>query len=77
MVEFPQPISQSAMDSGEDSTKAKPTLTSAPIVQYLHSQAVTTTTTTTTTKEKISIYFTIAAAAFGFVNDGCKFRCAD
>jgi hypothetical protein len=63
------------MDSGEDSTKAKPTLTSVPVVPYLDSQTVTTTTTTT--KEKISIYFTIAAAAFGFVNDGCKSRCAD
>jgi hypothetical protein len=26
----------------------------------------------TTTKEKISAYFTIAAAAFGLISDGCK-----
>jgi hypothetical protein len=27
---------------------------------------------TTTTKEKISAYFTIAAAAFGLISDGCE-----
>ena len=27
----------------------------------------------TTTKEKISAYFTIAAAAFGLISDGCRF----
>jgi hypothetical protein len=27
---------------------------------------------TTTTKEKISAYFTIAAAAFGLISDGCR-----
>ena len=26
----------------------------------------------TTTKEKISAYFTIAAAAFGLISDGCR-----
>jgi hypothetical protein len=38
---------------------------SEDVVQDLGKQA-------TTTKEKISAYFTIAAAAFGLISDGCK-----
>jgi hypothetical protein len=63
------------MDSGEDSPQVKVTPTGATVVPYLDSQVATTTTVTS--REKTSVYFTIAAAAFGFVNDGCKFRCAD
>jgi hypothetical protein len=40
-------------------------VTSAEVVPALGKQA-------TTTKEKISAYFTIAAAAFGLISDGCK-----
>ena len=58
------------MDSEEVSTQAEVILTSATVVQDLGKQV------TTTRKEKISAYFTIAAAAFGLISDGCKSHCA-
>lgn len=29
------------------------------------------------TKEKLSAYFTIAAAAFGLISDGCEYDCTE
>jgi len=58
------------MDSGEDSKQAE-VLTSTMAVGDLGKQVITTR------KEKISAYFTIAAAAFGLISDGCKSHCAD
>ena len=52
------------MDSRED-TKQATAITSADVVPDLDKQV-------TTTKERISAYFTIAAAAFGLISDGCK-----
>ena len=59
------------MHSEEDSAQAKVILTSETVVPDLRTQP-----SGTTKKEKISVYFTIAAAAFGFVSDGCKSHCA-
>lgn len=61
------------MHSREDVKQAE-VITSEDVVQDLGKQAITT-------KEKISAYFTIAAAAFGLISDGCKLpygslRCA-
>jgi hypothetical protein len=44
-------------------------ITSEDVVQHsdLDKQA-----STTVTKERISAYFTIAAAAFGLISDGCE-----
>ncbi|KAH9985399.1 MFS Git1p-related glycerophosphoinositol permease [Russula compacta] len=50
------------MDSRED-TKQATAITSADVVPDLDKQV-------TTTKERISAYFTIAAAAFGLISDG-------
>jgi len=54
----------------EDSKQAEVLLTSATAVPGLGKQV-------TTRMEKISAYFTIAAAAFGLISDGCKSHCAD
>jgi hypothetical protein len=57
-----------AMNSGKDVKQAMDSeITSEDVVQDsdLNKQA-------TTTKERISAYFTIAAAAFGLISDGCK-----
>ena len=59
------------MDSGKDAKKAEVIPTSATAVRDLGKQV------TATRKEKISAYFTIAAAAFGLISDGCKSHCAD
>lgn len=59
------------MGSGEDSKQAEVILTSTMAVRDLDKGV------TTTRKEKISAYFTIAAAAFGLISDGCKFHCVD
>ena len=58
-----------AMDSREDKTpkQSEVILISATAVPDLGKQA-----NIVTTKEKISAYFTIAAAAFGLISDGCK-----
>jgi hypothetical protein len=56
--------------SGQDSVHDEVILTTAAIVPHLRKQAATN-------KEKMSAYFAIAAAAFGFINDGCKSRRAD
>jgi hypothetical protein len=58
-----------AMASREDKTQTQPEVivTSATIVPDLGKQA-----NIVTAKEKISAYFTIAAAAFGLISDGCK-----
>lgn len=63
------------MNSRED-VKQTEVITSEDVVQDLGKQAITTSM-----KEKISAYFTIAAAAFGLISDGCKLpygslRCA-
>jgi hypothetical protein len=57
------------MASREDKTQkqAEVMLTSATVVPDLGNQ-----TDVVTAKEKISAYFTIAAAAFGLISDGCK-----
>ena len=57
------------MASREDKTRKQPEviLTSATVVPDLGKQA-----NVMTAKEKISAYFTIAAAAFGLISDGCK-----
>jgi hypothetical protein len=55
------------MNSRKDVKQAE-VITSEDVVQDLGKQ-------TTTTKEKISAYFTIAAAAFGLISDGCKLPC--
>ncbi len=52
--------------------QAKVILTNETIVLDLCMQP-----TGTTKKEKISVYFMIAAVAFGFVSDGCKSHCTD
>jgi len=52
------------MGSQED-TKSIEAITSTEDVPDLGKQA-------TTTRERISAYFTIAAAAFGLISDGCK-----
>ena len=54
------------MNSREDMKQVE-VMTSEDVVQDLGKQAITT-------KEKISAYFTIAAAAFGLISDGCKLR---
>jgi hypothetical protein len=55
----------------EDSKQAEVLLTSATAVPGLRKEV------TTTRMEKISAYFTIAAAAFGLISDGCKSHGAD
>jgi hypothetical protein len=57
------------MASREDKTQKQPEVivTSATVIPDLGKQA-----NIVTTKEKISAYFTIAAAAFGLISDGCK-----
>ncbi len=60
------------MDPKEDSKQAEVVQTSGTDVPDLGKQ-----TTLTTTREKISAYFTIAAAACGLISDGCKFHYAD
>ena len=57
------------MASREDKSRKQPEviLTSATVVPDLGKQ-----TGIVTAKEKISAYFTIAAAAFGLISDGCK-----
>ena len=59
------------MDSEEVSMQAEVILTSATVGRDLGKQV------TMTRKETISAYFTIAAAAFGLISDGCKSHCAD
>jgi hypothetical protein len=59
------------MDSEEVSMQAEVVLTSATVGRDLGKQI------TVIRKEKISAYFTIAAAAFGLISDGCKSHCAD
>jgi hypothetical protein len=58
-----------AMASREDKTLKQPEmiLTSTTIIPDPGKR-----TNTMTAKEKISAYFTIAAAAFGLISDGCK-----
>jgi hypothetical protein len=57
------------MASREDKTRKQPEviLTTATVVPDLGKLA-----NIMTAKEKISAYFTIAAAAFGLISDGCK-----
>jgi hypothetical protein len=58
------------MASREDKTQKQPEVivTSATVVPDLGKQA------NIVTAERISAYFTIAAAAFGLISDGCKFE---
>jgi len=61
-------IHSRAMNSGKDVKQAMDSeISSEDVVQDsdINKQA-------TTTKERISAYFTIAAAAFGLISDGCK-----
>jgi hypothetical protein len=53
------------MVSREDTKQARVVADAQAVPELGYNQA-------TTTKEKISAYFTIAAAAFGLISDGCK-----
>ena len=55
------------MDS-RDGKRQVEAITSAEVVPNLGKQAGTTA-------QRISTYFTIAAAAFGLISDGCKSPC--
>lgn len=54
------------MVSNEDTKNAEAVIVGEVVPELQVDQQVTTT------KEKISAYFTIAAAAFGLISDGCK-----
>ena len=56
-----------ASESGDDKKRIEAT-TSGEVVPELGYQD-------RTTAEKISAYFTIAAAAFGLISDGCESPC--
>jgi hypothetical protein len=56
------------MDSRDDKKQVE-AITSVEVVPDLGKQD------SGTTAERISAYFTIAAAAFGLISDGCEFPC--
>jgi hypothetical protein len=56
------------MDSRDDKKQVE-AMTSAEVVPDLDMQDCGTTA------ERISVHYTIAAAAFGLISDGCEFLC--
>jgi hypothetical protein len=60
--------------SSEDSTDGKRDMQekAAGVSAETHANALRAEAHTMTMKESLSTYFTIAAAAFGLISDGCK-----
>jgi len=60
--------------STQDSARTKRDLKEekAVVSADAHAADLRTEAHTLTTKENLSVYFTIAAAAFGLISDGCK-----
>lgn len=61
--------------SSHESIDAKPDLQEKAVVSVdAHAAKLKEEAHTLTTRESISMYFTIAAAAFGLISDGCKWQ---
>jgi len=60
--------------SSEDSTDGKRDMQEKDVgvSAEAHANALRAEAHTMTTRESLSMYFTIAAAAFGLISDGCK-----